>query len=138
MFVGDAEHLELPPRAALVKQLRHSRAEAAGDDVLLDRPLQLPEIHHPPGLRIDLALDRDFEPVGVPVRVRVVALFEDAAVRLRVPVLAVETVRGREIRVRNEPDLHVPGLSALPVYARQAIGEVEGESDSWPRRLLSE
>src|SRR5881409_2640065 len=57
------------------------------DDVLLDRPLQLPEIHHPAGLRIDLDLHRDLEAVSVSVRVGVVALLEDPSIRLLVPVL---------------------------------------------------
>src|SRR5687767_6688204 len=43
-----------------------------GEDPLLDGPLQLPEVHHVPGLPVDLSLDRDLEAVGVAVSVQVV------------------------------------------------------------------
>src|SRR6266496_542623 len=92
-----------------------------GDDALLDRALQLREVHNVAGLRIDLPFDRNLELVRVPVTVRVVALLEDPPVGLLVPVVAVQAMGRREVRCRDEPDFHGPIICRRGASGRYPI-----------------
>ena len=103
----------LTPRRKSTSKFRCLWSRLA-DDVLLDRALQVPEVHDVSRLRVDLPVHRHLEHVGVPVPVGIVALVEDAAVPLRVPFLPVQPVRRREVRGRYQPNPHEPD-SSLPV-----------------------
>ena len=81
--------------------------------------LQLLEVDHEAGARIDFAFDRDFERVVVAVAVRVVALAENPLVLFRSEVRIVVVVRCCEFGFASEID----HSSAFPTpnYARPGV-----------------
>ncbi len=81
--------------------------------------LELLEVNHEPGARIDLSLHRDFEHIVVPVPVGVIALAEQAPVLLRRKLRIVIVVRRGEFSFAGE--IEQGGLGSS-YFSKVAIG----------------